>query len=622
MLTNTAKAVPLDAADSRFGSPLVAGLVDRLGERWTTTDAADSTPLELLRFRAEVSGAPGFEDALRERVTRLASFKDLAFPAIREVVKDGEQLTVVTSRVPGQRLSEVAPRISKAKRVTFVIRMLRDATRALAALEAAGGGITHSALTAERIVLTPDGRVFITEHMLAAALQQLALWPEELWTDFGLLARADEDGEAIFDARTTVMQLAVIALSVLVARQITLQDFEHRLAAILEEITALPSVAASPAAASLRDWLERALQLGPEKYSTAAEAEAGLRKVLAGLSPVGAMEVDTIHLQSRADAGEKREEARPTTAKTESGTPAAVPATGGAPVAAVSTAIAVTPQTETRPWRRPDVHSDSGDEAKPWVEQRPASRRERYLLWAAIALVIVTIGEAIAITRLLMRPPTVVLTDSSITIESPQAGDTVLIDGKTVGSTPLKVRVNPKTQAIRLVAAPPPAPVIDPGAAAAKAESDRAAAALDQAAARQRSGGVAITAPIPMAVFEGDRLLGSTADGPIVASAGRHQLDFVNTALGYRSRQTVTIRAGVIAPLTVTPPMGRISINAQPWAQVLIDDTAVGDTPLANVPVAIGDHQITFRHPQLGERRERVTVRADGPARISTTFAR
>jgi hypothetical protein len=179
--------------------------------------------------------------------------------------------------------------------------------------------------------------------------------------------------------------------------------------------------------------------------------------------------------------------------------------------------------------------------------------------------------------------------------------------------------------AIRLVPAAPVAPPDTTPTAAAlalKADSDKAAAAIDQAAARQRSGGVAFNSPIELKVFEGDRVLGSTADGPIVASAGTHQLDLVNTVLGYRSRQTVTIKAGVIARQTVTPPMGRISINAQPWAQVLIDDMAIGETPLANVPVALGDHQITFRHPQLGERRERVTVRADAPARISTTFQR
>ena len=56
-------------------------------------------PLELLRFRGEVATAPGFEEALRERVKALAGFKDLAFAAIREVVQDGEYLTLVTTRV-------------------------------------------------------------------------------------------------------------------------------------------------------------------------------------------------------------------------------------------------------------------------------------------------------------------------------------------------------------------------------------------------------------------------------------------------------------------------------------------------------------------------------------------
>jgi len=142
------------------------------------------------------------------------------------------------------------------------------------------------------------------------------------------------------------------------------------------------------------------------------------------------------------------------------------------------------------------------------------------------------------------------------------------------------------------------------------------------AAARQRSGGVRLSSPIALTVFEGDRILGSTADGPIVTTAGLHELELVNTALGYRSRHTVAIQTGVISAMTIPVPTGRININAQPWAQVLIDDTAIGDTPLANVSVPLGQHQVTFRHPQLGERRETVLVRADTVARVSTSFTR
>jgi hypothetical protein len=606
MLTNTAKAARFDRVGAHADNPLTPGLIDRFGERWATTDA-DGTAFELLRFRAEVAAAPGFEDALRERVAALRDFRDPAFPAIHEVTRDGDQVTLVTAAVAGQRLSEIAVRLGKAKRLPFVTRLLRDATRALAALEAAAPGVTHGALTADRIVLSPDGRVHITEHVFAAALQELALWPEELWTDFGLLARPDEEGEAIFDPRTTVMQLAVVALSVLLARPITLPEFEQRLPLLIEEFSGLPANATSQTAAAVRVWLKQALQLGAEPYATAAEADAGLKKLLATLGPAGAGELDTIQFPLRGDgaADKAPEPARVTTTATPS--PAAVP---------VDASVI-------------SVRRSEGDVGLPHVDDVPVSapaqtrsQRERILTWAAIALLVVAVGEAIAITRLLLRAPAVVLTDSSITIESPRAGDTVMVDGKAVGSTPLRVRVNPKTQAIKLVAAAPLAEAAGAGTAAVIPATDRTAAAIDQAAARQRSGGVAFTAPFELKVFEGDRVLGSTADGPIVAPAGRHELDLVNTALGYRSRQTVTIRSGVIAPVTITPPMGRISINAQPWAQVLIDDALIGETPLANIAIAVGEHQVTFRHPQMGERRERVIVRADAAARVSTSFQR
>jgi hypothetical protein len=629
-MLNTAGASS-NPVESRFAEPLSPSRVDGLGERWITGDSAGA--LELLRFRGEVASAPGFETALRRQVAALAQFKDPSFAAVREVVQDAGQLTLVSAHVIGPRLSDLSTTISKGKRAIFVARVLRDATRALAELEALGNGVTHAALTADRIVVTPEGRIYITEHVLASALQELALWPEELWTEFGLLSRADEDGEAIFDSRTTVMQLAVVAVSVLLSRQITLQDFEHRLPALLEEFSSLFSSSSSVVVSPLREWLERALHLGSEPYRSMAEADAGLRKLLAALGPGGAVELDTLQFPSRTDAPVEKSDkrsadeqnadpmpSRPRLAERDRPMARAVAVIPAAAVPMPAPAAEIMP--DARSWRRPDAHTVTNEDAPAWAGWRSAWPREQYVMWAAIALVVIAVGEAIAITRLMLRPPTVVLTDSSIVVESPQPGGTVMVDGKPVGSTPVKIRVNPKTQAIRLIAAPPPAPIIDPTAIAAKAESDRTAATLNLAAARQRTGGLQIKAPINLNVLEGDRVLGSTADGPIVASAGSHQLDFVNTALGFRVRQSITIRAGVISPLTITPPMGRISINAQPWAQVLIDDTAVGETPLANVQVPIGEHQITFRHPQMGERRERVTVRADAPARISTTFQR
>lgn len=140
------------------------------------------------------------------------------------------------------------------------------------------------------------------------------------------------------------------------------------------------------------------------------------------------------------------------------------------------------------------------------------------------------------------------------------------------------------------------------------------------AADNQRSGGVLLQTPIELKVLQGDRVLGSTADGAIIMRAGTYQLELINTAVGLRMRQPITFRAGQMAKLNVALPSGRVSVNAQPWAEVSIGSKAYGETPLANLSVPIGEHEIVFRHPDLGERRKTIVVRADGPTRVSESF--
>ena len=131
-----------------------------------------------------------------------------------------------------------------------------------------------------------------------------------------------------------------------------------------------------------------------------------------------------------------------------------------------------------------------------------------------------------------------------------------------------------------------------------------------------------MSSPLNVQVLEGERVLGSSANGPIVLAAGRHELDFVNAAVGYRSREVVDVKPGQFLKMSVVPPDGRVSVNAIPWAQVWINGGLVGDTPIANLPLAAGEHQITFRHPQLGEQTQKVVVRAAATTRVSATFAR
>jgi hypothetical protein len=103
---------------------------------------------------------------------------------------------------------------------------------------------------------------------------------------------------------------------------------------------------------------------------------------------------------------------------------------------------------------------------------------------------------------------------------------------------------------------------------------------------------------------------------------GRHEFDLVNAALGFRSRRVVEITAGQTLTMAVPRPNGDVSINALPWAEVWLDGTALGQTPLGKVSVPIGEHEILFRHPNFGEQREKVIVRSDRLTLVSANFRR
>ncbi len=131
------------------------------------------------------------------------------------------------------------------------------------------------------------------------------------------------------------------------------------------------------------------------------------------------------------------------------------------------------------------------------------------------------------------------------------------------------------------------------------------------------SGWVAVKAPFSMDIREQGRLLGSSDADRVMMAAGRHELDLANDALGYHSTRVVQVPPGKVVSISVDLPQGVINLNAAPWAEVWIDGKRVGDTPIGNLAVAIGPHEIVFRHPQFGEKRHSVSVTLSAPVRLS-----
>ena len=181
----------------------------------------------------------------------------------------------------------------------------------------------------------------------------------------------------------------------------------------------------------------------------------------------------------------------------------------------------------------------------------------------------------------------------------------------------------PEAAATAVPCAPTPAeqqagPAVTASAAATTGNVESARPAAPRAAAPGLAAGlVAITTPVPMHVYAGGRLVGTTESDSIMLPVGEHDLELVSEAIGFRARRAVDVQSGRTTTVRIDPPRVPVHINAIPWAEVWIDNQRIGETPIGNLQQTIGSHEVIFRHPELGERRMVVVVTMKEPARIS-----
>jgi hypothetical protein len=130
-------------------------------------------------------------------------------------------------------------------------------------------------------------------------------------------------------------------------------------------------------------------------------------------------------------------------------------------------------------------------------------------------------------------------------------------------------------------------------------------------------GRVVITSTADLDILENGVVVGNTRSPQLMMPAGPHALRLVNGALGFERTQVVRVEPGKVARVAITLPESTIHLNARPWAEVWIDGTSVGRTPILGLPLRIGTHQIVFRHPTLGEKTVSTVVRVDAPTRVT-----
>jgi hypothetical protein len=218
-----------------------------------------------------------------------------------------------------------------------------------------------------------------------------------------------------------------------------------------------------------------------------------------------------------------------------------------------------------------------------------------------------------------MKAPEPVALFGRVSIATDPPGARVAVDGRPRGTSPLTVAdLTPEAHQVVVSSGSESAEravmVTAGGTASVMFSLSKAAGPV--------GGWLSISAPFDVEIVENEDVIGTGGTTRIMLAAGRHKLRLTNSTLGYEENRSADVTGGKTTVIRVDAPKMSVSVNARPWAEIVLDGNSVGQTPLANLPVSIGIHEIVFKHPQFGERKQTVAITVGGPNRISVDLTK
>lgn len=133
-------------------------------------------------------------------------------------------------------------------------------------------------------------------------------------------------------------------------------------------------------------------------------------------------------------------------------------------------------------------------------------------------------------------------------------------------------------------------------------------------------GSLTVFSPFEIEIAEGTRSLQLDERFQIMLPPGPHELRFQNRTLGYDEVRRVELKPSERATLSIVPPQTTISVTATEPAEVWIDGTRIGGTPLMDQPVNLGSHRVSVRTANA-ERQFPVTATVK-PVRLDVDFSK
>jgi hypothetical protein len=198
-----------------------------------------------------------------------------------------------------------------------------------------------------------------------------------------------------------------------------------------------------------------------------------------------------------------------------------------------------------------------------------------------------------------------------LTARSEPPGAVVLVDGRERGTTPLTLEDVTLGQHVVVLRS-------DQGSVRRTVQVTANEPALVSEAIY--AGWVKLFVPFPVEISEGPRMLRLDDQNQIMLGPGVHDLQFESRSLGYHESRRVEVNPGQAVAVSLVPPPSTLNVTASLPATVMIDGQRVGETPLADQPIALGTRDIVVRSATGAERRytRQVTV---APVRIEVDFS-
>ena len=382
----------------------------------------------------------GFVSALGDRVALFAAVRHASYVHLRRLDRPAaDRLALVSDNTPGWRLSAMLTAAAAGDvplDITVVIGLLRQLLPAVALFGRHNRDTAIGALSPERLIVTPQGRLVIAEHAFGPALEKLNLGRERLWRDFGV-CMAPSAGLPRSNARADAHAVGVVALSLLLGRVLDEEEYPNQLASLLESAIERRGDETTPLSKALSGWMKRALQVDINAaFQSPHEAQVSFESVLASdrayVTSTKALD------QWVARVGGAIDQARGVTAAPAVSAPAAPAAAGSAAPGKVASASAREETGELRPDLADlSAGASAKAEAASGREGGPSAPARNPVMLALVALVVVLSAAALWLWN--REPGEPRAGEGQLSVQSRPVGARVVVDGNQRGVTPLTV---------------------------------------------------------------------------------------------------------------------------------------------------------------------------------------